>query len=117
MPRCDLESAAYCRSDFDQSPSGLMSANGVRVSDAGPVRAVDTLRGRRPKASDERTRGKARGVGGLWGFGRTAALAEDGFAQIAESARPPKMADWVVPRRAQTARPSCAVEDQSRATH
>ena len=70
----------------------------VRVSDAGPVRAVDTLRGRRPKASDERTRGKASGVGGLWGFGRTAALAEDGFAQIAESGRPPKMADWAVPR-------------------
>jgi len=25
MPRCDLGSAAYCRSDFDQSPS----ANGA----------------------------------------------------------------------------------------
>src|SRR5262249_51104952 len=36
----------------------------VRVSDAGPVRAVDTLRGRRPKASDERTRGKALPVAG-----------------------------------------------------
>jgi hypothetical protein len=31
----------------------------VRVSDAGLVRAVDTVRGRRRKASDERTRGKA----------------------------------------------------------
>ena len=57
----------------------------VRVSDAGLVRAVDTLRGRRPEASDEGTRGKRRGAGGLWGFGRTAALAEDGFAQIAET--------------------------------
>ena len=30
-----------------------------RVSDAGRARAIEPVRGRRPKASDERTRGKA----------------------------------------------------------
>jgi hypothetical protein len=42
-------------------------------------------RGRRPKASEERTRKTAASNGRLWGFGRAAALAEDGFEEIGES--------------------------------
>jgi hypothetical protein len=42
-------------------------------------------RGRRRKASDERTRGKAVNAWRLWGFGVGAAVAVDGFAKIAES--------------------------------
>ena len=42
-------------------------------------------RGRRRKASDERTRGKAVSAWRLWGFGVGAAVAVDGFAKIAES--------------------------------
>ena len=42
-------------------------------------------RGRRRKASDERTRGKAVNAWRLWGFGVGAAVAVDGFAKIAEN--------------------------------
>ena len=42
-------------------------------------------RGRRRKASDERTRGKAVNAWRLWGFGVGATVAVDGFAKIAES--------------------------------
>src|SRR5690348_16921635 len=41
--------------------------------------------------------GWRRGVGRLWGFGRSAALAKDHFAQIGESWNPPMMADRAVP--------------------
>jgi hypothetical protein len=42
-------------------------------------------RGRRRKASDERTRAKAVSAWRLWGFGVGSAVAVDGFAKIAES--------------------------------
>jgi len=42
-------------------------------------------RGRRRKASDERTRRKAVSAWRLWGFGAGAAVAVDGFAKITES--------------------------------
>jgi hypothetical protein len=42
-------------------------------------------RGRRRKASDEGTRGKAVSAWRLWGFGVGATIAVDGFVKIAES--------------------------------
>jgi hypothetical protein len=46
------------------------------------------VRGRRRRASDERTHGKAVGLGGLWRFGAGAAVGVDGFAKIAEPCAP-----------------------------
>ena len=59
----------------------------VRVSDAGPARAVDLGEGRGAgvrKPPKNEPAGQRRGVGRLWGIGRAAALVVDGFAQIGE---------------------------------
>jgi hypothetical protein len=41
--------------------------------------------------------GQRRGVGRLWGIGRAAALARDGFAKSGESRKPLMIADWALP--------------------
>src|SRR5690349_19811883 len=62
--------------------------------------AIDRTRsrGRRPKASEERTRGTAAKNWRLWGFGRAAVLTEDHVALIGASWTPPMMADGVCRR-------------------
>jgi len=72
-------------SNFSAAPHFGERPESGRVSDAGPARAIDPYKGRRRKASDERTRGKAVSAWRLWGFGVGAAVAVDGFAKIVES--------------------------------
>src|SRR5271156_1546926 len=56
-----------------------------RVSDAGRARASRPgVEGRRPKATEEGTRGTAASSCRLWGLVCAAALAGDGFAEIGE---------------------------------
>src|SRR4051812_17049878 len=54
-------------------------------------------RGRRPKASEERTRGKRRVVLRIWGFCRAAAPARHDFGRSAESGTLLVIANWPPP--------------------
>ena len=64
------------------------------LDDAGLRRLIGRCRGRRPKASEERTRGKRRVVCRLWGFCRAAASARNDFSRIAESGMLPMITNW-----------------------
>jgi len=61
-----------------------------RVSDAGRARAIEPVRGRRPKASDERTRGKAASAWRAMGIWRRSGCCRGGFC---EDRRAPRTAD------------------------
>ena len=73
-------------------PSGVAlipaEATGLGVDDPPPLR----LRHVRKPPKNEPA-GQRRAVGRLWGFGRAAALAEDGFEEIGESRKALRIAD------------------------